>query len=85
MKLNNINFNLNLNLHQYINFNKRIKKRQNNDKDKYEYNFYEETKKLELGDYTFDDETINENKSTNFNFSDIYDTSFTNDQKKLNI
>ena len=86
IKMNNINLNFNLNLHQYINFNKRIKKRQNNTKNQYEYNFYEETKKLELGDYTFDDESIiNQSKNTNFNFSDIYDTSFINDKNKLNV
>ena len=85
IKMNNINLNFNLNLHQYINFNKRIKKRQNNTKNQYEFNFFEETKKLELGDYTFDDETIiNESKNTNFNFSDIYDTSFINDKNKIN-
>ena len=86
IKMNNINLNFNLNLHQYINFNKRIKKRQNNTKNQYEFNFFEETKKLELGDYTFDDETIiNESKNTNFNFSDIYDTSFINDKNKINV
>ena len=83
IKMNNINLNFNLNLHQYINFNKRIKKRQNNTKNQYEFNFFEETKKLELGDYTFDDETIiNESKNTNFNFSDIYDTSIIKDKNK---
>ena len=86
IKMNNINLNFNLNLHQYINFNKRIKKRQNNTKNQCEFNFFEETKKLELGDYTFDDETIiNESKNTNFNFSDIYDTSFINDKNKINV
>ena len=84
IKLNNINLNFNLNFHQYINFNKRFEKRKKNTKN--QYVFYDETRNVEFGDYTFDDEFLmneNKNTNTNFNFSDLYDTSTTKINKEL--
>ena len=78
-KQNIKNINLNLNLYQYINYNYNGNKRQiNNFKKNYEKEKESKVELGELGDYSFDNDSINSERKNIIEFSDICNTTFNN-------